>query len=466
MHSLVRQLVAPLLALAALCASPAALALDTGNIVVTSVKGEVHVTMNGAERDVRAGAVLELPASIRTGRDGAIDLAQGATTVSVGPDSLLEFPALAKRGGSIDRIVQPSGNAFYSIGKRAGHRLRVETPYLVAVIKGTQFNVASLESSTTISLFEGLLEVRASDDSSVVDLNAGEIAARSRGDKSISVIKMDRKTPPSQRSPAGASTDRGGTPSTAASSPNSDVNDGVLADRGVIDPTDTVDNVRGASADGAVTGNNVVTVGSNAVDVNTNVNVDAGAGSVGVAANTNVDLPVAAVDVGASSNVDLGAGAVSLGAAANLDTGSSGAAVNTGVAVDAGAANVAANVDVGANVGAVVDTAANAAVSVGATNVEVTAAVDVGANVAGVAADVNASADVGAGNVNLGVTVAGVDLGVGLDLGLDDGNNGHGNDDDHSDDSNPGHGKNSAPTTPVIDVGGLLDDIVHPRHKK
>src|SRR5262245_37375302 len=132
----VRYSLSLVLACVALLGAPAAHALDTGDIVVASLKGEVHVTMKGAERAVRAGAVLELPATVRTGRDGAIELKQGATSVSVGPDTLLEFPALAAPGGAIDRIVQPRGNAFYSIGKRGGRKLRVETPFLVGVVKG------------------------------------------------------------------------------------------------------------------------------------------------------------------------------------------------------------------------------------------------------------------------------------------------------------------------------------------
>src|SRR5262249_33337290 len=98
-------------------------------------------------------------------------------------------------------IVQPRGNAFYDIGKREGRKLRVETPYLVGVIKGTQFNVAAQEASTTISLFEGRLEVRAADDSDVVDLKAGEIASYKRGDKSISVLKMDAGKAPTNSRP-------------------------------------------------------------------------------------------------------------------------------------------------------------------------------------------------------------------------------------------------------------------------
>src|SRR6187455_2807452 len=191
-----------MLGLAALTAAPMALAVDSGDIVVVSVKGEVRVTMSGAPRDVRAGSVLEPPATLRTGRDGTVELRQGATTLSVGPETLLEFPALEKRGAPIDRIVQPRGNAFYNIGKREGRKLRVETPYLVGVIKGTQFNVTAQDDGTTISLFEGLLEVRAADDSDVVDLKAGEIASLKRGDKSISVLKMDAGKAPTNSRPA------------------------------------------------------------------------------------------------------------------------------------------------------------------------------------------------------------------------------------------------------------------------
>src|SRR5688572_3179485 len=215
-NPLVRLLSTLSVAAALLFAAPAN-ALDTGDIVVASMKGEVHYLSNGAERALRVGGVLELPASVRTGRDGAIVLRQGATSVDVGPETQLEFPALEKRGAPVDRIVQPRGNAFYDIGKREGRKLRVETPYLVGVIKGTQFNVAAQEDSTTISLFEGRLEVLGGD-GSAIDLRAGEIASRRRGDKSISVIKMNEKAPaaaPVSRNQEGENGNGGGdTPTT------------------------------------------------------------------------------------------------------------------------------------------------------------------------------------------------------------------------------------------------------------
>ena len=202
---LVRPLITLSLTVCMLGAAPA-FAVDSGDIVIASVRGEVHFVIGGTERALRVGAALEPPATVRTGHDGAIELKQGATSVSVGPDTLLEFPALAERGGPIDRIVQPSGNAFYDVGKRPGRKLRVETPYLVGVVKGTQFNVAVRETRATISLFEGLLEIHAADGPSVVDIKAGEVASRQRGDQDISVIKMDAKALPAPRSTASPGT--------------------------------------------------------------------------------------------------------------------------------------------------------------------------------------------------------------------------------------------------------------------
>src|SRR4051794_31854759 len=197
---LVRPLIALSLTLGCLGAAPA-IAIDSGDIVIANLAGEVHFTVAGAERTLRVGTALTPPAEVRTGADGAVELHQGATSVSVGPDTVLEFPPLAQRGGPIDRIVQPKGNAFYDIGKREGRKLRVETPYLVGVVKGTQFNVAASDETTTISLFEGLLEIRASDESSVVDITAGEVAARGRVDKTIGVFKMDSGKVPPPRAP-------------------------------------------------------------------------------------------------------------------------------------------------------------------------------------------------------------------------------------------------------------------------
>jgi len=356
-----------LAACAMLLASPAALAVDSGDIVVVSSKGEVHITVNGAARKVRAGGVLELPATLRTGRDGSVELRQGATTVGVGPETLLEFPALERPGAPIDRIVQPRGNAFYNIGKREGRKLRVETPYLVGVIKGTQFNVSAQEGVTTISLFEGLLEVRATDESDVVDLKAGEIASFKRGDKSISILKMDAGKAPTSgarpsSTPSGGSND--GTPNHVPRvTPSNEGGESLLVDRtpisGRVDVDVTADPRAGANVavqTGIDTGLAAVDVGvdvtKGAADVNTSVDVNTGALTAGLDTVTSVDVAAGTVDAAVGAGVDAGPLTTDVAVAATVDL----SQASVDASIDVGVSTPVADVDLGVDVANTIDT--------------------------------------------------------------------------------------------------------------
>ena len=440
-HSPVRNVVSHLLALllagTALFGSPAALAVDSGDIVVVSTKGEVHITMGGAERSVRAGGVLELPASLRTGRDGTIELRQGATTVSVAPDTVLEFPALEKRGAPIDRIVQPRGNAFYDIGKREGRKLRVETPYLVGVIKGTQFNVAAQDDATTISLFEGLLEVRATDDSDVVDLKAGEIASRQRGDKSISILKMDVGKAPAtgaRVSPASNDVPDGGASDSAVPrvTPPDERDESLLVDHTPIDVREDVDlntDVRngGSAVDAGPAsidlGVAAIDVAAGTVDVNTAV--DVAAGTVDVNTAVAVDAGPVTIDLDTQTAVDLGAGAVDVTANTGIDAGPVSTDVSVGATVDLASPSVDTAIDVGLAT-PVVD-------------------VDLGAT---------AVVDVAAGTIDLGLDAAGAELDLGVSVA----------DTVDAVDSVTDSVTDTVTDT-VTDVGGLLNGLLRPGKK-
>lgn len=407
-----------LVVLAALFASPAALAVDSGDIVVVSSKGEVHVTMNGADRKVRAGGVLELPATVRTGRDGSVELRQGATTVSVGPETLLEFPALEKRGAPIDRIVQPRGNAFYDIGKREGRKLRVETPYLVGVVKGTQFNVAAQEGSTTISLFEGLLEVRAADDSDVVSLKAGEVASLKRGDKSISVLKMDAgKAPTSSRPAAPATGSNGSTPSPAAprATPAVDDDSSVRGPINVRTDVEINSDVRpGESQVGVVTAANISV--ADTVDASANAAVNVSPSAAEVVTSIGVDAGAATVDVGVGAAVDAAAGTVDVSTNATVDAGVVSTDLGAGTSVDLGAGTVDATVSTSVDAGPVTaDVATDTAVDLGAGTVDTSLNVGAIAPAVDVAVGVDAAVDAAAGTIDVGLDVAGADIDVGVD---------------------------------------------------
>jgi hypothetical protein len=105
----------------------------------------------------------------------------------------VEIPEAAADGQLIGRMIQHRGSVFYDVETRPLEQLRltVETPYLVAVVKGTQFNVSVVNEATTISLFEGTLEIRTPDGLQSIQLNAGEIAIRSLIDDSIRRLPMD-----------------------------------------------------------------------------------------------------------------------------------------------------------------------------------------------------------------------------------------------------------------------------------
>jgi hypothetical protein len=267
--------------------------------------------------------------------------------VNVGSDIQLEFPALEVPGGPIDRIQQPRGNAFYDVGKRGSRKLRVETPFLVAVVKGTQFNVAAREDATTIALFEGQLEIRSADETDVVDIVAGEIASRHRSEQDIGVIKMDEsRSGPAPAVPPGAEGGEHAAPAPRAEpveegdaylahddSAANDAMDFELADARI--DLGATDNLTASLVDPALAG-----VGSGADSDDAGLGVSAGPGPVIDAGSNAPPAPTGEIPPAAepgSAIVDVGTGG---GAPADA-----GLPVDAGAAVDAG--NGSVNVDVG-----------------------------------------------------------------------------------------------------------------------
>jgi hypothetical protein len=346
---------------------------DGARISVTAVAGEVDFTMAGNAVAVAPNSTVLLPARIVTGHDGSVGLTQAGTNVSVANDTDVEIPAEAVDGNLIARLVQHRGNVFYDVAPRDLGKLRVETPLLVAVIKGTQFNVAVQPDSTTISLFEGRLEIRTPDGSDVVQLDAGEIAIRALGDGAIRVVGMDDER---------AEVPRAGRPAFADAAARAARSDLGLASRVVVDdglgaPADTrgtgvvakptLDVLGGEGAvpasttlGGAIEIGPVdlaldarVEVGSATVDVGLDAAVDLGGAAVDVGLDTAVDLGGAAVDVGLDTAVDLGGAAVDVGLDTDLDLGAG--AVELDATLDTGTTVVDAGLDAGLDLGGALD---------------------------------------------------------------------------------------------------------------
>jgi hypothetical protein len=425
----------------------AAATASRGDVVVATVHGTVSATMAGMTVPLSAGAILQLPATVRTGPDGAVELRQGKSTFAAAGNTELEIPQSAAEDGLVERIIQVRGNAFYNIGKRTGTRLRVEAPYLVAVIKGTQFNVAAHDDSTTIALFEGHLEVRASDDSDVVDLDAGEIAIRRRNDVSISVLRLNAVRGDTRRNPELAERQQADSPT--SDSGNTVARNGSTATAPRLNVTTTGDVALGNVATPTERGRLVDTLGTDSTvvaktEVAANIDVSGGgldAGPLGahVDARVSADVPAGAVDLGVGASVGVGeVASVDAGVGVAVDLNAGTVAASTDLAVDVGPVSTdfgadaavdvtagAADIDVGASVAAAdvvtVDTSAGAALDLPAVAVDAAADVSVGAAAVPVDLGVGAAVDVPAGTVDVGLdtSLAGADVGaaVGVDVG-------------------------------------------------
>ena len=465
-RSVALTLLAALIACVPLSAMAAA-SSSHGDIVVVTVHGTVNATMAGMTVPLSAGAILQLPATVRTGADGAVELRQGPSTFAAAGNTELEIPQSAAQDGLIERIVQIRGNAFYSIGKRTGTRLRVEAPYLVAVIKGTQFNVAAQEDSTTIALFEGHLEVRASDDSDVVDLDAGEIAIRRRNDVSINVLRLNAARADSRRNQELAARQQPNSPAAGAGTVVARDDTAATNARPRNDTPSTTESVAGSGLSttpergrivDAIADTSAPVSTKPAIDLGANASVDAPGGAVDVSVGAGAAIGGAAsVDAGVSAAVDLGAGSVAAAGDVGVAAGPVTTDVGTSAAIDvsAGTVDVGVSGTVAATGALTVDTGVGAAVDVGSGAVDVatgaavavagTPTVDVGAGaaievpagtvdvgvdttVAGTNVGAEVGVDAGAGNVGAEVGVAGVNVGVelgtggvGLDVGTDSG---------------------------------------------
>src|SRR5258707_8950056 len=153
------------LALAALSHAHAA---EDGTWSVSKASGDVWMTRTGAQQvSFGQAEVLKPGDTIRTGRNGRVLLVRGEETILVSPNSLIGLPT-EKKDGLSTTIVQQAGSILLDVEKRNVKHFEVETPYLAAVVKRTQFRVSVNAASTRIEVIRGQVEV--------ADFRSGQIA--------------------------------------------------------------------------------------------------------------------------------------------------------------------------------------------------------------------------------------------------------------------------------------------------
>jgi hypothetical protein len=140
-------------------AASSAAAAEAGAWSVSKSSGDVWMTTTGAQQvSLGKEEVLKPGDTIRTGRNGRVLLVRGEETILVSPNSVVGLPTEKKEGLSTT-IVQQAGSILLDVEKRNVKHFEVETPYLAAVVKGTQFRVSVNAASTSVDVLRGQVEV-------------------------------------------------------------------------------------------------------------------------------------------------------------------------------------------------------------------------------------------------------------------------------------------------------------------
>jgi hypothetical protein len=146
-----------------------------GWLVQKTSGSAVYGSSGSAQLALRKGLLLSRGAMVRTGDNGKVLLVRSEESVFIGPHTVASIAARPTPGMQTTVVLQ-SGQANLSVRKRSRAHFSVETPYLVAVVKGTKFKVAVARSTAEVSVQEGRVEVKALKSGQYADVLAGQKA--------------------------------------------------------------------------------------------------------------------------------------------------------------------------------------------------------------------------------------------------------------------------------------------------
>jgi hypothetical protein len=187
---------------------------------VSKSSGEVWLTTTGAQQvSLGQEEVLKPGDTIRTGRNGRVLLVRGAETILVSPNSVIGLPT-EKKDGLSTTIVQQAGSILLEVEKRNVRHFEVETPYLAAVVKGTQFRVSVNAGSARIDVIRGQVEVADFRSGQIAQVMPGQVAtAFAQGKPGLSLSGSGTFSPIEQGRPRASTIERIMVPKTGLSAP-------------------------------------------------------------------------------------------------------------------------------------------------------------------------------------------------------------------------------------------------------
>lgn len=165
-----------LLGLSALLLATMSMAAE--RVRVEEISGTVQFRANASEawQEAEAGMTVSAPVEFQTLAGGYGLLVQSGSEFELKSGSHIALQAgSAEPDGLVSKVKQWFGTVFYRI-ERQPDQFSVETPFLVSTVKGTRFVIVSTQSSSTVTLTEGSLEVLDIATGSVRMLEPGDVA--------------------------------------------------------------------------------------------------------------------------------------------------------------------------------------------------------------------------------------------------------------------------------------------------
>lgn len=138
-------------------------AVGAGAWLAEEVRGTVSVRTAGEAatrwQPLQPATPIAGQSEIATGSDGVAVLNNGVDHIRLAPNSRLVLPP-DQSAGLMTIIQQSLGKIFFEVGHRPDRSFEVDAPYLVVLVKGTQFTVTTNYLGDKVAVTEGTVEVR------------------------------------------------------------------------------------------------------------------------------------------------------------------------------------------------------------------------------------------------------------------------------------------------------------------
>jgi hypothetical protein len=149
---------------------------SAGEWRVVKVTGELWVEAPGVLRVALSSPSENVPdgATLVTGVNARVLLSRGSETIVIGPNSVVAIP---RQVGAFTTIQQRAGEVDFDVEKQNLQHFAVETPFLAAVVKGTQFTVRVGAGEANVLVTRGLVEVDSLVTGQTADVAPGQSVA-------------------------------------------------------------------------------------------------------------------------------------------------------------------------------------------------------------------------------------------------------------------------------------------------